>query len=95
MTYFNNPYTQQAYQGQMIQPSMAAGTNQFGYNQQMYPSQPMQQMYGQQTQTVPQRIDFQGVVVSSFDDVKTYPVPLGGTANNVVAASNVKSGGSK
>lgn len=79
MTYFNNPYAQQAYQGQygqmMQSPMMNNGANQFnGYNQApMY-----QQPNIGYNQNIP-KVDFQGVIVNSFDDVKTYPVPLGGT----------------
>jgi len=78
MTYFNNPYSQQAFQGQMIQPSMiATGYNQYSYGQPLYAGMQSQQPinYGQ----MQPKVDFQGVIVNSFDDVRTYPVPLGGT----------------
>ena len=87
MTYFNNQYSQQAYQGQMnqlMQPSMMPGqAGQFnGYSQMPMYQQPQMAYPPQQIQGYSQqapKVDFQGVVVSSFDDVKTYPVPLGGT----------------
>lgn len=90
MTYFNSPYSQQAYQSQFGQmPQMPQGqminsqAGQFNsYGQMPMYQQPNmgyvpQQVSGYNPQ-VP-KVDFQGVIVSSFDDVKTYPVPLGGT----------------
>lgn len=82
MNYFNNPYAQQAYTTQYMQPSMSPGVmTQYGYGQQMQ----AQQMQGQMIQpvqnmnTFSQKIDFNGVLVNSFEDVKSYPVPIGGT----------------
>lgn len=87
MTYFNSPYSQQAYQGQFAQMPQGQMINsqagQFnGYSQMPMYQQPQMTYPPQQIQGYSQqvpKVDFQGVIVSSFDDVKTYPVPLGGT----------------
>lgn len=87
MTYFNSPYSQQAYQGQFGQMPQAQMINsqagQFNsYGQMPIYQQPnmgyVPQQVGGYSPQVP-KVDFQGVIVNSFDDVKTYPVPLGGT----------------
>lgn len=87
MTYFNSPYSQQAYQGQFAQMPQGQMINsqagQFNsYGQMPMYQQPnmgyVPQQVGGYSPQVP-KVDFQGVIVSSFDDVKTYPVPLGGT----------------
>jgi hypothetical protein len=67
MNYFNSPYSQQAYNYQPYQPYQPV---------QAY--QPVQQQV-QNVQQPVQKVDFQGIVINSFDEVKSYPVPLGGT----------------
>lgn len=84
MTYFNNPYTQQAY-GQQFMTNQFAPNGQYGTNVQLGQMGPMGQ-YGQMGQVgqsgynvnSQSRVDFQGAIVNSFEDVKVYPVPIGG-----------------
>lgn len=73
MTYFNTPYAQQAYQSTFAQPQPFNPYNPYG-NIYQQPQQPINYQA-----PAPPRVDFQGAIVNSYDEVRAYPTPQDGT----------------